>query len=143
MRRYLTSRLAKAEELQPPISWVDRQAARHRQSLRTCAHWHELIRQRLEIMGIDSGLAVALRRGEEAAAELAAIPNTPELKAADEVIISTESSDWDDRACKFEAKIARTAEQYRTSQHQPDLANASPVELLAFCVAVEIEAWAD
>jgi hypothetical protein len=88
-------------------------------------------------MGMDPRLAVALRRGEEAAAELAAIPDTPELQAADAAMMRTERSDGEDWACEFEAKIARIAEQYRSGQHQLDLADASPAELLAFCVCRE------
>ncbi len=92
-------------------------------------------------MGIDPALAVALRRGEEAAAELAGIPDTPDLTAADEAIATAYYSNADDRSCEFKAKIERIAEQYRGGQHQLDLANASRAELLAFCVAVEMDAW--
>ena len=92
-------------------------------------------------MGIDSCSAVTLRRGEEAAAELAAIPDSPHLKAADEAIAPADYGNADYRPCEFKAKIERIAEQYRGGQHQPDLANASPAELLAFCVAVETDAW--
>ena len=92
-------------------------------------------------MGIDSCSAVALRRGEEAAAELAAIPDSPDLKAADEAIVTTDYSNADGRNAEFEAKIEQIAQQYRGGQHQLDLANASPAELLAFCVAVEMDAW--
>ena len=141
MRRDITSRLAKAEVLHPAISWVDRQAAHHRQSLRTCVKWCDLLRQRFRLMGIDPELAMALRRGEEAAAELAAIPDSQELAAADSAIVISDDSKEDDRSCEFKAKIERIAEQYRGSQHQLDLANASPAELLAFCVAVEMDAW--
>jgi hypothetical protein len=141
MRRDLTSRLLKAEVLQPAISWVDREAAHRRQSLRTCVKWCDLIRERLCLMGIDPRLAVSLRRGEEAAAELAALPDSTDLKADDEMIVTSDYSNEIDRSCEFEAKIQRIAEQYRGGQYQLDLANPSPAELLAFCVAVEMDAW--
>jgi hypothetical protein len=141
MRRDLTCRLAKAEVLSPAISWVDRQAAHHRQSLRRCVKWCGLIGERFREMGIDPGRAVALRRGEEAAAELAAIPDSPDLKAADEAIVTADYSNADDPSCEFKTEIERIAEQYRGGQHQLDLANASPAELLAYCVAVEMDAW--
>jgi hypothetical protein len=141
MRRDLTCRLVKAEVFTPPISCVDRQAAHYRQSLRTCINWCDLIRERFRVMGIDPGLAVALRRGDEAAAELAAIPDSLDLKAADGAIVTADYSNADDRSCEFKAKIGRIAEQYRGGEHQLDLANASPAELLAFCVAVEMDAW--
>jgi hypothetical protein len=84
---------------------------------------------------------VTLRRGEEAAAELAAIPDTPDLKAADEAILRAECRNDDDGAQQVREKIARMAKLYRSGDHRLDLANASPAELLAFCVAVEMEAW--
>src|SRR4029077_7240128 len=141
MRRDLQCRLVKAEILAPAIPWVDRQAAHHRQSLRACVEWCDLICERFRAMGIDSTFAVAMRRGEEAAAELAAIPDSPDLKAADEAIVTADYRNADDRSGEFKAKIERIAEQYRGGQRQLDLANASPTELLAFCVAVEMDAW--
>jgi hypothetical protein len=83
-------------------------------------------------------LAVTLRRGEAAAAELAAIPDTPELKVAHDAIVRPECSNWDNGARRARAKIVRMAEQYLRGQHRLDLANASPAELLAFCVAAEM-----
>jgi hypothetical protein len=66
---------------------------------------------------------------------MAAIPDSPDLKAADEAIMTADYSNADYRSCEFKAKIERIAEQYRGGQHQLDLANASPAELFAFCVA--------
>ena len=140
MRRDLTSRLSKAEVMQPAISWVDRNAAHRRQSLRNCVKWSNLIRERLCLIGIDPGLAVSLRRGEEAAAELAAIPDSVDLKADDEMILTSDYSNGNDAVTEFGAKTVRMAELYRTGKHRLDLANASPAELLAFCVSVEMEA---
>jgi hypothetical protein len=120
--------------------WLDRQAAQHRQSLRARHACCELIRERLQVMGIDPALAAALRRGEEAAAELAAIPDTEELQAADDAIVRAERSNRDDGAHQVGAKITRPAEQYRASQHWPDLPNSSPAVLLTFCVAIEMDA---
>jgi hypothetical protein len=141
MRRDLACRLAKAEASAPDISWADRQAAHRRQSLRTCMKLSDLIRERLCLVGIDPALAVSLRRGEEAAAELAAIPDSADLKADDEKILTSDYSNGNDAVTEFGAKIVRIAELYRTGEHRLDLANASPAELLAFCVSVEIEAW--
>ncbi len=55
-------------------------------------------------MGIDPALAVTLRRGEEAAAELAAIPDSPDLKAADEAIVTADHTNANDRECELKAK---------------------------------------
>ena len=73
-------------------------------------------------------------------AELAAIPDSPTLKAADEAIARPDGSNGDDGRARSRRKIVRMAEQYRGGQHRLDLANASPAELLTLCVAVEMEA---
>jgi hypothetical protein len=87
-------------------------------------------------MRIDLELAVSLRRGEEAAAELAAIPDTVTLRAADEAITRRGFGKPGDGWCQFWAKIERMAEQYRNGR-RPDFAHASPAELFAFIVAAE------
>jgi hypothetical protein len=84
-------------------------------------------------------MSETLQRGEAAMAELAAIPDTPELERADEAILRTKCSDSVDGAHHFRGEIARMAELYPSGQHRIDFANASPAELLAFCVASEIE----
>jgi len=90
-------------------------------------------------MGVDPALAETLRRGDEAAAALAAIPDTPELERADEAIFRSECSDTGDGAHQFREKIARMAELYRSGQHRIDFADASPFQLLAYCIAGKIE----
>jgi hypothetical protein len=104
----------------PDRPWVDRQAAHRRHSLRTRVNCCDLIRERFRVMGIDSYSSVALRRGEKATAELAAIPDSPYLKAADEAIVTADYSNADDRSCEFKAKIERIAEQHRGGQRQLD-----------------------
>jgi hypothetical protein len=143
MRRDLAHRLARAEIAATATNWAARQAAHRRVLLRSCAKLHHVIRDRLHAMGIDAALVVALQRGEKATAELAAIPDTDELRAADEAIVSADHRNGDETTRQFRAKIDQMARQYRDGQHRPDLAQASPAELLAFCVAVEIEAGVD
>ena len=70
-----------------------------------------------------------------------AIPDTPELRAADEAIVRSESGNGASKACRARARIEQMAIKYRDGQHQLVLASASPAELLAFCVAVEMNAW--
>ena len=139
MRKDLERRLARAEISAPVISWVDRQAADRRRLLRARVALHQLLRSRLRVMGVDLALVESLRRGDEAAAELTGIPDTPELQRADEAILRTKCSNSGDGAHRFRGKIARMAERYRGGQHRIDFANASPYQLLAFCVANEIE----
>jgi hypothetical protein len=123
----------------PEISWADWQAADHRRVLRALVEMHQIIRERLRVLGTDPALAETLRRGEEAAAELAAIPDTPELERADEAILRAKCSNSDDGAHHVREKIARMAELYRSGQHRIDFAEASPFELLAFCIASETD----
>ena len=82
-------------------------------------------------------LAVALRRGEEAAAELAAIPDTMQLQIADEIIRANHRSGGD-AAGRVRAKILSLAERYRDGR-RPDFVNASMLELFAFVLAAELE----
>jgi len=77
MRRDLERRLAHVETLAQTMSRVDRQAADHRQVLRGSVVLRQFIRERLRVLGIDPALAKSLPRGDEAAAERAAIPDTP------------------------------------------------------------------
>jgi hypothetical protein len=105
--------------------------------LRNSVALHQLIRERLRIIGVDPALAESLRLGDEAAAELAAIPDTPELERADEAILRAKCSNCDDGAHHVREKIARMAELYRSGQHRIDFADAS--ELLAFALPVRLK----
>jgi hypothetical protein len=90
-------------------------------------------------MGIDPAVALCLRRSDDAASELAAIPDTAALKAADKALLRLDNCNCDEAAAQYHAKIERLAECYRDGRHQPDLVNASPAELLAFYTAFEIQ----
>jgi hypothetical protein len=79
--------------------------------------------------------AAALRLGEEAAAELAGIPDTAELRRLDAALWERHEGE----AC--EATIRRLAEEYRKGRAL-DLFTASPTELLACCVARAGPGWA-
>lgn len=87
-------------------------------------------------MGIDPALAMRLRSGDEAAAELAAIPDTDELRTSDEAITRDDLGDCEEGRRRFIALIEKMATQYRHGR-QPDFATASSAELFAFCVAAE------
>jgi hypothetical protein len=89
-------------------------------------------------MGIDPTHIYAVQSGEEAVAELAAIPDTPELERADEEICRTEDSDTGDAARQVKEKLLRLAELYRSGQRRIDFADASPFEVLAFCLATRL-----
>ena len=139
IRRDFERRLRRAEIDTAVASWDDRQKAEYRVCLRAVVKLHGLIRERLQAMGFDPELAQTLQ-DLKAAAELAAIPDTPDLEAADRAILHAGRANRGDLVREFKAGVGRVAELYRSGEHQLDLANASPRELLAFCVAVEKEA---
>jgi hypothetical protein len=91
-------------------------------------------------MGLDPALAVGLQAGEEAAAELAAIPDWEALRRADDMITRGEGGDRTGVRSSFEAKIEPMVARFCEGA-EPNFANASVAELLAFCVAIERLAW--
>ena len=135
-KRWLVCVEASASAIRP----ADLQAARNRQSLRVCTEISELIRERFLLMGLDPALAVSLQRGEEAAAKLAAIPDTEALRSADLAITRSHLNDCGAARSRLEAEIQRIAAQFY-ERSQPNFANASLIELLAFCVSMENLAW--
>jgi hypothetical protein len=135
-KRDFKRRLARVETAVSATHPADRQAASDRQELRTYVKICEMIRGRLLLMGIDPALAVRLKLGEEAAAELAAIPDSEALRAADDAITHSGLDDGGEARSKFAAEIERMA-AYFCEGFQPDFANASLAELFAFCVAME------
>ena len=107
-----------------------------------CVAICQLIRERFLLMGLDPALAVRLHIGEDAAAELAAIPDSEALRTADEAITHIDVDDRDEAGSWVEAEIHRMAANI-CEWGQPDFAEASVVELLAYCVAIEKLAWGD
>jgi hypothetical protein len=112
----------------------DRNAAYYRKRLRATVKICENIREMLLLMGLDPALAVSLQRGEEAAAELAAIPDSEALRAADEAITRDDRSDYGEASSKAKEQIERVAAHFSDGS-QPNLADASVAELYAFCLA--------
>ena len=96
-----------------------------------------MIREQLALMGFDPALAVSLQRGEQAAVELAAIPDSETLRAADAAI--TRSDQHDDGATPTiiaAAQVAPMATHFPDGS-EPDLAHASLAELFAYCFPQE------
>ena len=125
--------LARLEIKAATTPWVDRHAAHHRNTRRALVEICEAIREQLALMGFDPALAVSLQRGEQAAVELAAIPDSETLRAADAAI--TRSDQHDDGATPTiiaAAQVAPMATHFRDGS-EPDLAHASLAELFAFC----------
>jgi hypothetical protein len=128
--------LARLEIKVAATHWADRHAAHHRNTLRAIVEICEAIRERLSLMGFDPALAVSLLRGEQAAAELAAIPDTEALRAADAVITRGDHNDTGGASSIITPQAARMAADLR-DRSEPDLAHASLAELFAFCFPQE------
>jgi hypothetical protein len=127
--------LARLEIRASTTHWADRHAAHYRKTRRAVVEICEAIRERLVLMGLDPALAVSLRRGQEAAAELAAIPDSEALRAADEAITRDDQSDYGE-ASTLMAQIEGMAAHFCDGS-QPDLANAALAKLFAYCFAIE------
>ena len=108
MRRDLEHRLARAENAASATNWTDRWAAGHRNDLRCRVKVCNLIREGFLLMGLDPALAERLRIGEEAAAELAAIPDSEALRTADEAITRTRRENNSEAGVSVKAKIERS-----------------------------------
>jgi hypothetical protein len=109
---------------------VDLAAARRRGLLRARVDICAALRRMRGSAAIGGTLAAALRFGDDAAAELALIPDTAELRRHDEALLAD-----DDTAPEgVEVQIGRLVEEYRNGRAL-DLFTASPTELLACCVA--------
>ena len=136
MARDFERRLARAETTAHALGGVDAQAGRRRCSLRALVAVCDLVRERLVAMRIDPELAVALRRGEKAAAEPAGMPDTRELRASEAAVTGPNSSGARDRVYTQMARIADSmTERFGRGEEPINLGNASLVELLAFVSA--------
>jgi hypothetical protein len=128
-------RLARAEIMASAIHPADRKAASHRRQLRATVRCCKSIWVVLSLIGLDPAQAKSLHICEDAAAELAAIPDTEALRTADEALTHIDLDDCRrEEGNSVEAKIQRMVTYYSEGA-QPDLAGASMVELYAFCLA--------
>jgi len=110
MARDFERRLARAETAAHALGGVDAQAGRRRCSLRALVAVCDIVRERLVAMRLDPELAVALRRGEEAGAEPAGMPDTRELRASEAAVTGPNSSGARDG---LHTKMARIADSMR------------------------------
>jgi hypothetical protein len=136
IKRDLRGWLARLEIRASTSHWADRHAAHHRKTRRAVVEICEAIRKQLLLIGLDPELAVSLRRGEAAEAELAAIPDSEALRAADEAITRGDQNDDGEALGMPMAQIEGMAKHFCDGS-QPDLANASLAQLFAFCFAID------
>jgi hypothetical protein len=105
-------------------------AARHRARLRERVEICSALRRTSTAGAAGAALAAALRLGEEAAAELALIPDTPALRRRDAALLADDAAG----PAAITTALRRLVEEYRNGRAL-DLFTASPTELLACCVA--------
>jgi hypothetical protein len=120
---------AATAEAEPPPR--DLAAARRRAVLRARVEICTGLQRKWASSAAGAAGAAALRLGEEAAAELAGIPDTAELRRWDAVRLEQHDGAASDRV---ETTIRRLVEEYRNGRVL-DLFTASSTELLACCVA--------
>ena len=109
-------------------------ASRHRRLLRAEAAMGAMIRDALQMAGVDRAVATRLSVADEAAAALALIPDTPELRRADDNEDTLVNPEDRDQAASFGPKIMAMAKGFAEGA-RPDFANASFAELLAWSLA--------
>jgi hypothetical protein len=124
MRQTSDTRLARAAKAKAPRDLAE---ARHRSLLRGRAALSALLSKRSAPPDGSRALAGALQLGEIAAAALAGIPDTPELRDSDEARLAHDHTGAEDM---FETRLWHVVRQFRDGR-EPDPANASPAELLA------------
>jgi hypothetical protein len=106
----------------------------HRCVLRAWAAIGAVVRDALSRAGSDPGAAYALRRVAAAEAELAAIPDTGNLRDADEAFLALHDEATDDGADLFVTKMRDLTARFADGE-MPDLADASLAMLFAWSLA--------
>jgi hypothetical protein len=146
IRRADRARLAR---LAAPLVWAERHAVHRRVALRGAVAEFERICVLLTIEGIDPESTCVPGRLREAKAGLAAIPDTPELRRADDEYRARVDTSWVDEEWErgrryrpppreektYRGEIERLIGRYRTDATHIDLATRSPMELLAWCLS--------
>jgi hypothetical protein len=145
IRRNDRRRLAR---LAMPLVAAKRDEVEHRAALRESLAFFQDVAMLLAIEGVDPETTSVVIRRRDAEAKLAAIPDTPELQRADEDYLARIDALWLDGELDrgrryrppaseeqtFESEIERLMGRYR-SDSEIDIATASPVDLLAWCLS--------
>jgi hypothetical protein len=124
MRQKSDTRLARAAKAKMPRDLAE---ARHRSLLRGRAALSALLGRHSAPPDGSRALAGALQLGETAAAALAGIPDTRELRESDEALLSHDHTGVEHM---FETRLWHVVRQHRDGR-ELDPATASPAELLA------------
>ena len=135
MPRPLDTRLDREEGRRTAGAAGQRSATiRQRRIWRAQASIKAVIRIALANAGVDAAQATRLCLADEAAAALAALPDTPELQRADGGLPEAAEAPDRARADAFTPKIMALAQGFAKGP-PPDFANASLAELFAWSLA--------
>jgi hypothetical protein len=145
IRRSDRARLAR---LAGPRLWAKRNEVERRVELREDVRFCTLVSIMLTAEGVDPETTCVPRHLREAQAELAAIPDTPELEDADDDYLAREDPGWiDDWQPKpryrppprqektAKGEIERLMGRYRTDCKDMDITKHSDFELFAWCLS--------
>jgi hypothetical protein len=130
-RRFARAAAGVHRRVGPALKQRDEEAE-SRVALRCEAALGDVIRQIRPPGYASPALESVLRDGEWAAEELAAIPDTPELRAADEALFAEAHREDDETAVR--AEFNQMIERFREGG-EPDPLAADLMEILAFCLA--------
>jgi hypothetical protein len=146
IRRSDRARLAR---LAMPLVATKRNEVERRVEWRAGVEFCEHIEALLRLEGVDPETTCVVLRLREAEAQLAAIPDTPALKEADEAYLARLDTRWVDEEWKrgrhyrpppreektFAGEVERLMGRYRTDIQNEDLTKASVMELYAWCLS--------
>ena len=128
MQQRADTRLARATANAP----CNLAAARHRSLLRARVALAALLREGSPPRDDGQSLAGVLQSSDRAAAELAGIPDEPELRETDMALLANDRAGAEET---FEARLRRLVRGYREGCELDQLNNPSPADLLAAYVA--------
>ena len=146
IRRNDRRRLAR---LALPLVSARRDEVMRRVGLRRSVGFFEHLEVLLRLEGIDPEGTCVMPRLRETEATLAAIPDTPELRRADDDYLARADTGWVDREWDrgrryrpppheektFESEVERLIGRYRADLRERDFAACSPMELYAWCLS--------
>jgi hypothetical protein len=132
-----------------PLVSARRDEVNRRVELRGSVDFLEYVEALLLLEGIDPERTCVMRHLREAEATLAAIPDTPELRRADQEYLARADTGWVDAEWErgrhyrppaheeksAETEIERLMGRYRSDRRDVDLAKASVFDLFAWCLS--------
>ncbi|HEX6440539.1 MAG TPA: hypothetical protein VF007_00025 [Stellaceae bacterium] len=132
-----------------PLVYAKRAEVSRRMELRASFCFSKHLEALLLLEGIDPESTCVMRGLREVEAKLAAIPDTAELRQADEEYLARIDTGWIDAERQrgrryrpppreektFDSEVERLIGRYRSDIREKDFTKASPMELYAWCLS--------